>query len=95
MAAGISVGFGSRKLVRGSEARHATDQSAAVRTAKPVTRTTFIGFYPAVNHQFQGIMRPARPMVESMPAAITPICACIPFTSVAKMGSASSLAFIP
>ncbi len=40
-------------------------------------------------------MRPARPMVESTPLAMTDTCMCIPWISVAKTGKAFIFSFIP
>lgn len=47
-----------------------------------------------VRYQENGNIRPARPIVESMPAAMIEICACIPCTSLAIIGSAPILAFM-
>ena len=49
----------------------------------------------SLGYQEKGNIRPARPIVESIPAAIIDICACMPRTSVAITGNALILPFIP
>ncbi len=45
-------------------------------------------YYPAPGYQFQGIMRPASPMVESMPLDMMDMWKFMALTSVASTGSA-------